>query len=68
MTISDRVLAYLKERPGSPTEIAKSLNIKKRHTCMGYTYYWGIWSFARAEKDGLIMWKEGKWHLVETEG
>lgn len=66
-TITEGVLAYLKEQPGTWKEIAKALNIKRRHTRMGYTYYWGNWSFARAEKAGLIEFKDhpsgGKWHL-----
>jgi len=66
MTISERVLAYLKEHSGTAVEIAKALNIKRRHTRMGYTYYWGHWSFARAEKEGIIEWKDGGWHLKEA--
>ena len=68
MTISERVLAYLKEQPGTWKEIAKALNIKRRHTRMGYTYYWGNWSFGRAEKEGLIEADEdNRWHLKEEE-
>ncbi len=68
-TISERVLAYLKEHPATVSEIIKALNIKRRHTRMGYTYYWGHWSFVRAEHEGLIEFKDhpggGKWHLKE---
>jgi len=65
-TISERVLAHLEEHSGTPVEIAKALNISKRNTALGYTYNWGHWSFARAEKEVIIEWKDGKWHLVKT--
>ena len=64
MTISDRVLAYLKEQPGSAVDIGEALNLKKREL-LGYN--WGRWSFAKAEDDGVIEWKDGKWHLKEAE-
>ena len=67
-TISERVLAYLKEHPSTALEVARGLPAKRRHTRMGYTYYWGNWSFARAEKEGLIEQDEdGRYHLKEAE-
>lgn len=49
LSITDRVLAYSKEHP----------------TRMGYTYYWGDWSFAGAEKMGLIkMDDSGRYPVV----
>jgi len=67
-TITERVLAYLKEQPGTWKEIAKALNIKRRHLRMGYTYYWGNWSFLRAEKAGLIECDDDdRWHLKVEE-
>ncbi len=64
-TISERVLAYLKEQPGTPLEIARALKLKRRKTRMGYTYYWGHWNFGKAETEGLIVWRGDKWHLVK---
>ena len=65
MTISERVLAYLKEQPGTTNEIGKSLGLKRR----GWKgYNWGKWSFYDAEEEGLIEHKEGEWHLKEAEG
>lgn len=59
MTISERVLAYLKEHPGKTAlEIAKALNLKRRLT--GYTHYWGNWSFERAEAAGLIEFRDAE--------
>ncbi len=67
-TISHRVLAYLKKHPSTAMEVAKALPLKRRHTRMGYTYYWGDWSFIRAEKAGLIECDEAsKWHLRRAE-
>lgn len=63
MTISERVLAYLKEQPGSPIEIGEALNLTKRW----HGYFWGGWSFCNAEEKGLIEWKDGKWHLKEAD-
>lgn len=60
MSITERVLAYLKEQPGSPDEIAEALGLTKRGL-LGYR--WGGWSFSAAESGGLIVWKDGKWHL-----
>lgn len=62
MTISERVLAYLKEQPGTPNEIAEALGLTGRR----YGYVWGRWSFAKAEDEGLIEWKDDKWHLKEA--
>jgi len=64
MTISERVLAYLKEQPGSAVDIGEALELTKREL-RGYN--WGRWDFAKAEDDGIIEWKEEKWHLTETE-
>lgn len=61
MTISERVLAYLKERPGTLDEIGKALNLTRTYS----GYKWGKWSFSRAERKGLIAWKGGNWHLVK---
>lgn len=63
MTITERVLAYLEEHPGTPNEIAEALGLTKRR----YGYVWGRWSFGKAEDAGLIEWKEDKWHLKEAE-
>jgi len=64
MTISDSVLAYLREQPGTPDEIAKALHLKPRKW-VGYN--WGRWSFSKAEDEGLIEWKDGEWHIKEAE-
>lgn len=68
MTISGAVLVYLKEQPGTAEEIAKAIDLKKRDWRGGNGYNWGWWSFSEAEDDGLIEWKEGKWHLKGAEG
>lgn len=68
MTISERVLAYLKEQPGTPKEIGEALNLTlKQSTRPWMGYRWGRWSFKRAEEEGLIEWIDGKWHLKEAE-
>lgn len=65
MTMTERVLAYLKEQSGSPDEIGEALGLTKRGLA---GYNWGGWSFSAAESGGLIEWKNDKWHLKETEG
>jgi len=66
MTISDRVLAFLKEQPGSAQEIGEALGLSKRK--WGYAYNWGKWRFDEAEAKGLIEYGEDyKWHLKEAE-
>ena len=62
MTITERVLAYLKEQPGTPDEIGEALGLHKRGWA-GYNF--GRWNFAMAEDEGIIEWKDGKWHLKE---
>lgn len=64
MTISERVLAYLRTQPGTPNEIGEALGLTGRRD----GYLWGGWIFAKAEKEGLIEWREEKWHLKEAEG
>lgn len=65
MSITERVLAYLKEQPGSPAEIGEALDL----TQYGWrSYRWGKWSFGKAEEKGLIELIDGKWHLKEAEG
>jgi len=64
MTITERVLAYLKKQPGDPVEIAKALKLTKR----GHGYNWGKWSFRKAEDEGLIEYWNDQWHLKEAEG
>ncbi len=66
MTISERVLAYLKEQPGTPNEIAEALGLYKRNLPYD-SYNWGKWRFGDAEMQGLIEWKDGKWHLAKRE-
>lgn len=65
MTITERVLAFLKEQPGTPNEIAEALGLTKRGWYGGY--YWGKWRFGDAEMLGLIEWKDETWHLREIE-
>lgn len=65
MSMTERVLAYLKERPGSEEEIAEALGLTKRGLA---GYKWGGWSFGAAESGGLIEWKDAKWYLKEAEG
>lgn len=64
MTISERVLAYLKEQPGTMAEIGEALGLHKRGWA-GYNF--GRWSFVMAEDEGIIEWIDGKWHLKEAE-
>jgi len=65
MTITERVLAYLKKQSGNPVEIAQALGLTKRR----HGYQWGKWSFADAEDAGLIEYWNHQWHLVkEAEG
>ena len=64
MTISERVIAYLKEQPGSAKEIGDALGLNKRNTRYGPVHYWGGWSFAEAENKGIIEYKNRKWHLT----
>ena len=64
MTITERVLAYLKDQPGDPVEIAKALGLTKR----GHSYNWGKWSFLKAEQEGLIEYWVYRWHLKEVVG
>ena len=66
MTITERVLAYLKEQPGTPREIAEALNLTRRRGGYG-NYYWGKWRFGDAEMLGLIEWKNEQWHLKEAD-
>jgi len=67
MTISDRVIAYLKEQPGNPMEIGKALELTMRSELSPWLgYRWGKWSFDKAERGGLIEWIDGKWHLKEV--
>ncbi len=65
MSMTERVLAYLKERPGSEDEIAEALGLTKRGLA---GYKWRGWSFSVAESGGLIEEKDGKWHLKEAGG
>jgi len=66
-TVTERVLAYLKEHPSTALEVAKNMPAKRRHTRMGYTYHWGNWSFIVAEKEGLIeMDDQGRYHIKEV--
>ena len=68
-TVTERVLAYLKEHPSTALEVAKNMPAKRRHTRMGDTYIWGDWSFIRAEKAELIeMDASGRYHVKEAEG
>ncbi|GAG58494.1 unnamed protein product [marine sediment metagenome] len=65
MTITERVLAYLKEQPGTPDEIGEALGLHKTGW-IGYNF--GRWNFSMAEDEGgIIEWKDGKWHLKEAE-
>lgn len=66
MTISKRVMLFLKKQPGTPKEIAEALRLTKRDTLYD-SYRWGRWSFSDAEEKGLIEWKDGQWHLKEVE-
>ncbi len=64
-SITDRVLAYLKENPSTALEVARGMPAKRRHLRVGYTYYWGDWSFIRAEKAGIIKLDDsGRYHVV----
>ncbi len=63
MTITERVLAYLKLQPGTPDEIGEALGLHKTEW-IGYNF--GRWNFRVAESDGLIERKDGKWHLKEV--
>lgn len=65
MTIPERVLAHLKEHPGNALEIAEALNLQK---IIPLGYKWGKWDFEKAEDEGLIEWRDDKWHLKEAEG
>jgi len=65
MNITERVLAFLKEQPGTPNEIAEDIGLKSRGE-LG-SYYWGKWRFGDAEMLGLIEWKDEKWHLKEAD-
>jgi len=64
MSMTERVLAYLKEQPASTDEIGEALGLRKR-VLAGYN--WRGWSFSAAESGGLIEMREGKWHLKEAE-
>jgi len=65
-TISERVLEVLKtaDKPLSPKEIAHRLGLRERWP-IGFR--WGKWSFAKAEKQGLIEWDEEAqgWKLIK---
>jgi len=63
-TITQKVLEYLKEKSGNPNEIAKALNLKVRKNIHGLNaYYWGDWSFHKAEEEGIIEYKNEQWYL-----
>ena len=61
-TISERVLEALKEKPMTTIEVARELGLKRRKTIYE-SYSWGKWTFGKAESEGLIEWKDGKWQL-----